>query len=212
MVKINGLAIRNNRNYLYGMKKAVGAILFHCFEMNDESSRHPFCPQTEDTWCKWQYDKLKRTNTCKSHISIPKWIHDILKPIFMDLSSDTLLRKCLHGETQNTNECLNSIVWTRCPRNTCVSKPVFEMAIHSAILNFYNGTDGVRDVFSNYGLFVTVTNTKSIKHNIIRVKQMNKKTTEKVKKRRKDLRTIKKDYADKEQRNKKVSSYISGGY
>ena len=100
------LAIHNNRNDLHGMKKAVGVILFHCIEMNDESSCHRFCPQAEDTWCKWQYDKLKRTNTYKSHISAPKWIHDILKPIFMDLSSDTLLRKCLHSETQSTNNAL----------------------------------------------------------------------------------------------------------
>ena len=97
-----GLAIRSNRNDLYGMKKAVGTILFHCTEMSDESSRHRFCPQTEDTWCKWHYDKLKGTNTYKSDISVLMWIHDVLKPIFMDLSSD-ILRKCLHGETQNTN-------------------------------------------------------------------------------------------------------------
>ena len=120
------LAIHNNRNDLYGMKKAFGAILFHLTEMNDESSRHRFLPQTEVTWCKWQYDKLKGTNSYKSHISIPKWIHDILKPIFMDLPSDTLLRKCLHDETQNTYECLNSVVWTGCPKNTFVSKSVFD--------------------------------------------------------------------------------------
>ena len=53
-----GLAIRNNRNDLHDMKKAVGATLFYCTEMNDESSRHQFCPQVKDTWCKWQYDKL----------------------------------------------------------------------------------------------------------------------------------------------------------
>ena len=37
-----GLAIPNNRNYLYGMKKAVEVILFHCTEINDESSRNHF--------------------------------------------------------------------------------------------------------------------------------------------------------------------------
>ena len=125
MENYNGLAICNNRNDLYRMKKAIGAILFHCTEMNDESSRHRFCPQSRDTGCKWQYDKLKGTNTYKSHISIPKWIHNILKPIFMDLPSDTLLRKCLHDKTQNINECLNCIVWTRCPKNSFVSKSVF---------------------------------------------------------------------------------------
>ena len=84
------------------------------------------------------------------------------------------------------------------------------MAIHSSVLDFNNRTDGVGNVFSNYGLFGTVTNTEAIKHNISRVKQINKKSTEKVKKQRKHLRTIKKGYTDMEQRNEKVSSYIFG--
>ena len=41
-----GLAIRSNRNDSYGMKKNVGVILFHCIEINDESSCHSFFPQT----------------------------------------------------------------------------------------------------------------------------------------------------------------------
>ena len=92
------------------MKKAIGAILFHCTEMNDESSCHRFCPQIEDTWCKWQYDKLKGTNIYKSHISIPKWINCILKPIFMDLSLDALLRKYLHGKNTNVLILLYGLV------------------------------------------------------------------------------------------------------
>ena len=49
-----------------------------------------------------------------------------------------------------------------------------------------------RDDFSNHDLFGTVTNTNSIKRNISRVKEMNKKSTKKVKKQRKGLGTIKK--------------------
>ena len=43
------LAIPNNRNDVYGMKKTIAAILFYCTEMNDKSSSHCFCPQTKDT-------------------------------------------------------------------------------------------------------------------------------------------------------------------
>ena len=42
--------------------------------------------------------------------------------------------------------------------------------------------------------------------------QMNKKSTEKVKKCKENLWTTKKRYADKDPRTLKVSSYISGGY
>ena len=36
------LAIPNNRNDLYNMKKTIVAILFYCTEMNDKSSSHCF--------------------------------------------------------------------------------------------------------------------------------------------------------------------------
>ena len=56
-----GLAIRDNVNNLFAMKKAVGASLYHCTDFADQNSRHLFYSKTEDTWCKWQLDKLKGT-------------------------------------------------------------------------------------------------------------------------------------------------------
>ena len=49
-------------------------------------------------------------------INIPKWIHDEIRPIFLDLSKDELLAKCLHGEAQNNNESLNNMIWAKCPK------------------------------------------------------------------------------------------------
>ena len=37
----------------------------------------------------------------------------LIKPIFDDLASQTLLWKCLPGKTQNNNECLSIFVWDR---------------------------------------------------------------------------------------------------
>ena len=37
-----GMAIRQNKDDLYGMKKAVGAILFHCSDIADDNIRHKF--------------------------------------------------------------------------------------------------------------------------------------------------------------------------
>ena len=56
-------------------------------------------------------------------INIPKWIHDEIRLINLDLSKDELLAKCLHGETQNNNESLN-MIWAKCPKNVFVTKPV----------------------------------------------------------------------------------------
>ena len=45
---------------------------------------------------------------------LPKVVCDAILPIFMELSKDELLRKCLHGSTQNNNESINGVIWKRC--------------------------------------------------------------------------------------------------
>lgn len=211
MQNFYGLAIRKNTNSLYAMKKATGAILYHCTDSPDAAYRHRFCPRTEDTWCKWQCDQLKGTSKYKSTISVPKWIHDIIKPIFTQLSSDELLSKCLHGETQNTNESFNAVVWSRCPKSVFVTKSTFEMAIHSAVLHFNDGTKGVMDVLSSFGIAGKITCGKSRVQNGKRVKQMDKKSSTRVKKRRKTLRSIKKGHQD-QQDEKETPTNVAGGF
>ena len=131
-----GIAIRNNTNNIYAMKKAIGAVLWHSTNFSDNSIRHSMCPRDEYSWCKWQLDKLKATNTHTNKINLPIFIHNITKPIFKDLPDGDLLRKCLHGQTQNSNEAFHSILWTRCPKNIFVSRRTFELCINSAIVHY----------------------------------------------------------------------------
>ena len=75
-------------------------------------------------------------------MSIPEWIKDLIMSIITDLQADELLQKRLHWETQNNNEGLNLIIWSRVPKSIFVSKPIIEMGTYSAILLFNNGTNG----------------------------------------------------------------------
>jgi len=102
--------------------------------------RHRYCPRDESTWCKYRYDELHGTSKYNARINLPMWISDLLKPTFIALSDEALLAKCVHGQTQNTNESLNSVVWTRCPKNIFVGRQTFEMAINSAVLQYNDGT------------------------------------------------------------------------
>ena len=112
-----GLAIRQNQGELYAMKKAIGAILWHSTEFESGDYRHRFCPQGKDSWCKWQRSRSIDGYKFKEKAGMPLWIHGILETVFQDLSKEELLSKCLHGQTQNCNEALNNIIWTKCPRN-----------------------------------------------------------------------------------------------
>ena len=110
MQNFYGLAIRQNLNDKYEMKKTVGAILFHCTDITDSESRHLFFPPGEDSWCKYKKDIVTGKSTYKKTINLPKWMYHFIRPVFDALADDELLSKCFHGETQNPNEAFNNIV------------------------------------------------------------------------------------------------------
>ena len=64
------MAIRQNNDNIYQMKKAIGATLYHCTAL-EENIHHQFCPQTVDSWCKWQLDKITGMNTYTTKINLP---------------------------------------------------------------------------------------------------------------------------------------------
>ena len=213
-----GMAIQQNKGQLYPMKKAVGAVLWHCTAFEDETYRHRFCPVGKDSWCKWQRcngNNLtnKKQESNKNTINLPKWIHDELKPIFEELSKDQLLSKCLHGQTQNANESLNNVIWMRCPKRVFVKRSILEMGVNSAVLEFNNGAIGIEKVLQQYnvspGMF---TSTGSTRKDRQRIKSMEVKMSERGKTRRRKLRSVEKGFLDTEKENEGADAYKSGAY
>ena len=93
-----GIAIRQCcGKSVYEIKKAIGAVLFHCSEASSSDVRHAMCPRTFNTWCKYQADKINKTNVYKEKPGLPTVIRDIIKPIFIDLSDENLLERCLQN-------------------------------------------------------------------------------------------------------------------
>ena len=142
-----GMAVRQNYENLYAMKKAILATLFHNSDIADEVVRHQFCPRFADSWCLWQSDKITKESRYKKRLSLPLPIKALLQPIFMDLSKDDLLSKCLHGKTQNNNESINNVIWKKCPKTTYVSRKHLEIAVNSAVIEFNDGNVGIKPVF-----------------------------------------------------------------
>jgi len=213
-----GMAIRQNslahwngdRNLaLYSMKKSVLAVLWHCTYVPDNEERHKFCPRTEDSWCKyWQGDKDH-----KPSVNLPIAIKDVLIKTFVDLRADDLLSRCLDGATQNPNEAFNQIIWKKCPKSVFVTKKILEMGVASAVINYNDGLRGFQRVFTQLqippGSFML---SGSLRKDIDRVKNMDKKTQVKQKSRRKKLRSIKKGYTDQEKHTEGGDSYVSGQF
>lgn len=64
---------------------------------------------------------------------------DVIKPIFRDLADTNLLKKCLHGRTQNPNECVNSVIWNRLPKTVFVGLSTLQLGLYDAVSTFNQG-------------------------------------------------------------------------
>lgn len=105
-----GLAIRRNPGNLQKMLEAVWAVYWHLWSSNKEP-KHGLCPVGESSWCKFQKAKEMNENyDHDKHFHLPSAFMSEIKPILTYLPSAELLKKCLHGGTQNPSESLNNMI------------------------------------------------------------------------------------------------------
>ena len=187
-----GIAIRTNVGNLEGMKKAIYASLFHVAS-SEKNQWHDHCPKGKDSWCGFQVDEANGTKTYKSGGGLNKVVVSHVKPIFENLASDELLRKCLHGLTQNQNESFNGTVWNRVPKETYVDLRQFEIGIYDAISNFNMGNVSIVNTFKNLEMDPGYyTKQGCMDANMTRINNANRQLTTERKSRRKIIRGLKK--------------------
>ena len=74
-------------------------------------------------------------------------------PVYQRLASDSLLNRCVSGKTQNPNEALHHLLWSKCPKTVFVSKNTLLMAISIVICEYNTGhLKTVADVQTASGL------------------------------------------------------------
>ena len=147
-----GNAIRQHKDSLSEMRKAVWAIYFHT-RSTDSEPLHSFCPTGNESWC--AYNKAVALGTLESFshkITLPACIMDVIKPIFNDLSHPKLLSRCLGGKTQNNNESINSLIWKLCPKTLGAGRRIVEIATNEAVILFNDGNHGKINLMKEFGL------------------------------------------------------------
>ncbi|GFT45262.1 uncharacterized protein TNCV_2123451 [Trichonephila clavipes] len=61
---------------------------------------------------------------------------EAMRPIFRGLSHPDLLKKCLHGKTQNPNESFHKVIWPRVPKATFVQIETLSLGVYDAVCSF----------------------------------------------------------------------------
>ncbi|GFY08344.1 uncharacterized protein TNCV_1357501 [Trichonephila clavipes] len=89
------------------MRKPIWAIYCH-YRSTDEEPLHYFCPVGASSWCSYQKAKSSENTSYKPNSIVPTSVMDAVKPIFAELSSPKLLKKCLGGERLRTQMSLST--------------------------------------------------------------------------------------------------------
>ncbi|GFX72626.1 uncharacterized protein TNCV_4062221 [Trichonephila clavipes] len=101
-----GIAIRSNIGNLEEMQRAVIAAFYHCCS-SKSNPMHGQCPLGSKSWCAYQRAQSAGKGFYDKNAGLPKSIINKIKPTYLHLCDQNLLRKYLHGKTQNANEAFN---------------------------------------------------------------------------------------------------------
>ncbi|GFV92025.1 uncharacterized protein TNCV_1894611 [Trichonephila clavipes] len=83
--------------------------------------------------------RLKNQVSLTNIKSLPVAVVEAMRPIFRDLSHPDLMKKCLHGKTQNPNESFHNVIWSRVPKATFVQIETLSLGVYDAVCSFNDG-------------------------------------------------------------------------
>ncbi|GFX96644.1 uncharacterized protein LOC101238613 [Trichonephila clavipes] len=90
-----GIVIRSNVGNLQKMMSSVIAAFFHCVSEKN-NSLHGQCPEGSESWCRYQRAKAAGSPLKEIEQGLPNKIINQIKPTYLKLCNETLLKKCLH--------------------------------------------------------------------------------------------------------------------
>ena len=91
-----GMAIRQNNGDSNTMKSATAASLFH-IASSATNDYHIHCPSGSDSCCLFTADKLNNTSTYKPGPGLLLDIIKVIKSIYQEMCSESLLKNCNHS-------------------------------------------------------------------------------------------------------------------
>lgn len=136
------------------------------------------------SWCKWRKAEAKNTlNTFKHKPPLSDNVIKVIKPIYEELSSKNLLQRCLGAETQNSNESLNSMIWTFAPKHIHCGTKTVQIATFLAVSIFNEGLLSILTIMSIMGftigqqteVFANLRDEYRIDRSVQRITEANKK-------------------------------------
>ena len=209
------IAVQRNLGNPQEMRQDIWATLFHCMS-TDEDPQHTKCPNHVDSWCFYQR-AVARKEAIPSHKTNIRYPLDPdvareMIPVYERLTDPNLLERMKLGKTQNSNESLHNVIWSRCPKTVFVGKHKVHGAVASAVAAFNEGAAHTSQVLRKRAIEPhEILNVFNEHQDTLRVAKSKRMSTEASKRQRTE-----KWIADRRKRHQaetvEGSSYVSGGF
>ena len=148
-----------------GMRGAVWATLLHCMS-TDEDPHHTRCPEGPTSWCFYQraldQDEEPGQHEENTRHPLAYDVAEAMLPVYTRMSDPNLLKRLAKAKTQNPNECLHSVLWSRCPKTVFVGRHKVQGAAASAIAVYNEGASQLTSLMQNMAVEV---NEVTLAHN-----------------------------------------------
>ena len=106
---------------------------------------HDRCPARVSSWCFYRraVAKGERPGPHKDNIgtALSREVSRFVKPVYVRLGDENLLRRCLWVKTQNPNESLHSVVWRKCLKTDFLGKLRVGAGAAIAVSEFNQGME-----------------------------------------------------------------------
>ncbi|GBO45045.1 hypothetical protein AVEN_128445-1 [Araneus ventricosus] len=138
---------KSNAGSIEKMQSAVIAAFFRCCSSN-RNLMYGQCPDGKDSWCRYKRALSDKRQYLEKSPGVPNSVMKVIKATYLELCDKNLLKKCLHGMTQNNNESFNNVLWTILPKETFVQQKTLFLGSYIAVLLFNSGYLGLLPIFN----------------------------------------------------------------
>ena len=148
------------------LRNAIWASWFHCIS-TDEHPHHLRCPKGADSWCFWQRAQATGQEPPPHRDSmgtaLSYEVGQKLVPLYKRMTSSELLKRILHGKTQNANEAFNSVLWSLLPKTRFFGKQRVDAAVAEAVAQFNKGSFHLAEVMNMLSMEVNDFSLKIVR-------------------------------------------------
>lgn len=67
------------------------------------------------------------------------YFYEHVLPLYERLSTDDLLNRCSSGQTNNANESLHGVIWSKCPKTILTAKRKVEALVAEGVCTYNEG-------------------------------------------------------------------------